>query len=290
MKKILTILVLGLLWCNVSLAESLKDQFKEQGANLISDLDREIKKKSFLKYLDRSWNEFEKYVLNYKGGDYGDIYTFTIPNVEVKYTGERIDIIDQFFKCSKLKSYRKPNVATDNIFFHTDGKFLVSSLPYAVSLVQSGKNIKLELTGDRVGIKAFDTLGSVNQKFIKSKCEDIFIELENPLKKKANVTDRETQIFYFKDVKSGKVSKDYIIYGWKMHSQFIAKFVKMQCGQVSHLSRSNEISKTEEAKKIKSKITNKIEQHKRYIIWALKKEEIRYKLDENNLCSNFRRL
>lgn len=289
MKKILTILVFGLLWCNVSLAESLKDQFKEQGANLISDLDREIKKKGFLKYLDRSWNEFEKYVLNYKGGDYGDIYTFVIPNVEVKHIGKQIDIVDQFFKCSKLKSYRKPRVATGNIYFHTDGKFLVSSLPYDVRLVQSGKNIKLELTSYNLGggIRAFDTLGSVNQKFINSKCEDIFIELENPLKKKANVTDREKQIFYFKDVKSGKVYKDYIVYGWKMHAQFIASFVKNQCWQVHHLSRSNEISKTEEAKKIKSKIANKIEQHKRYILWSFKKEEIRTKLDENNLCSNF---
>ena len=200
-----------------------------------------------------------------------------------------IDIVDQFYKCSNLKSYRDPKIATGNIYFHTDGKFLVSSRPIDVRLVQSGKNIKLEVTSFNIGggIRFFDTLGSVNQKFIKSKCEDVFIELENPLKADVNVTDREKQNFYFKDVKSEKVYKDYIDYGWKMHAQFIASFVKNQCWQVHHLSRSNEISKTEEAKKIKSKITNKIEQHKRYIIWSLKKEEIRTKLDENNLCSNF---
>ena len=288
MKKVLGAIILSLLWCNVSIAESLKDQFEKQDTDLISDLDRQVKEKGFLKYVDRSWNEFEKYVLNYKGDDYGDIYTFVIPNVWVKDAEKWIDIVDQFYKCSNLKSYRDPKIATGNIYFHTDGKFLVSSRPIDVRLVQSGKNIKLEVTSFiGGGIRFFDTLGSVNQKFIKSKCEDVFIELENPLKADVNVTDREKQNFYFKDVKSEKVYKDYIDYGWKRHARFIAEFVKNQCWQVHHLSRSNEISKTEEAKKIKSKIANKIEQHKRYILWSFKKEEIRYKLDENNLCSNF---
>ena len=109
MKKVLGAIILSLLWCNVSIAESLKDQFEKQDTDLISDLDRQVKEKGFLKYVDRSWNEFEKYVLNYKGDDYGDIYTFVIPNVWVKDAEKWIDIVDQFYKCSNVYCTLKHN-------------------------------------------------------------------------------------------------------------------------------------------------------------------------------------
>lgn len=269
-------------------SQSLKEQFENQEDDLLLNLNRQIKDSGFLKRVDRSWNDFEKYVLNYKDGVYEDTYTFHIPNVWDKNSQKRIDIVDQFFRCSGHKSYRNPKKLNPDIFFHTDGKLLVSSIPYDWQLSQSQNNIELKLVLSSGGIRLFDKLGSVNKKVIKSNCQDVYIELENPLKAYANVTNEEKENFYFKDAKSGKPYKGEISYGWKSHARFISLFVARQCDQIEILSRSyNQISKTEEAKRIKSKIMNKIEQHKRYILWSFKKEEIRYKLDENNLCSNF---
>lgn len=270
-------------------SQSLKDQFNKQGDDLISNLNSQIKESGYLRKVDRSWKDFEKYVLNFKNGVYGYTYTFYIPYLWDADNQVRIDIVDKFFECSGIESYRGPEKMNPDIYFHTDGKFFASSIPYDLRLSQSEDLINLKLSSSLGGIRLFEELGSINQNIINSNCEDVFIELENPLSHET-FWDSGEETFYYMDNNSKEVYKNKISIGEKDHGTYVTLFVARQCSQIEILSSEwNEISKTEEAKKIKSKIMKKIEQHSDYILWAFRQfysdHKLDWYLDENNLCS-----
>lgn len=179
--------------------------------------------------------------------------------------------------------------------FFTDGEYL-ASYTSRFQLAQKNNGISVRRSGWGAGVVVFKKIGEVQRRqFIRSKCKDVYIELINPLMKYSEVTDKIEAPFLFKAVdgyvykNAGGVLAPGLVYGWDNHAAFVWGFVNSQCGQVKMLSQKNAISRTDEARKIKSKILSKVRQHNDYFLWAFKKKfPTSYKRELKNFCVELR--
>ena len=291
MLLILTTIILTML-AQPAWAQSLQDQFEKQNNDLVLALNAQIKDSRFAELVDVSWESFEKYVLNFRNDAYGEIYTIDVSWMRDRITKKfTVKPAQQFLKCADIPAFEG---WADKLFF-TDGKYL-ASYTSRFKLGQKNNGISVQRSGWGEGVVVFKKIGEVQRRqLIKSKCEDVYIELINPLMKYSDVTDQIEEPFFFKAVdgyvykNGGGVLEPGLVIGWKKHAAFVWGFVKSQCGQVEMLSQKNAISRTDEARKIKSKILSKIRQHNDYFLWAFKKRfPTQYKRELKNFCVELR--